>query len=297
MGFYDRDYQRGDYNERQPGFHLGGERTLTTNLVIVMFAIYAVQIITRGPRPPDDGWFTNLFSLHASVVKQPWHAFQFLTYGFLHDVWHFQHIIFNMIALWFFGRSVEYRYGKREYLTFFLVSVVVSGATYLAGEFVAHRELREIPSILGASGGISAIVILFCLNFPHQILYVWGVLPIPAWVLGILFIGQDIFGAIGRQSTDGPNVAFTAHLGGALFAFLYFQSGWRIERILPSSSTLRRLQPKPKLKVHDPESAEETEQAVDEILKKIQDHGRDSLTRRERRILEEASREYQKRRH
>src|SRR3954471_9128434 len=74
MGFNDRDYQRGDYYERQPGFYLGGPRTLTTNLVIVMFVIYAVQIATRGPRP-DEGWFTNLFSLHAIVVKQPWHFF------------------------------------------------------------------------------------------------------------------------------------------------------------------------------------------------------------------------------
>jgi membrane associated rhomboid family serine protease len=297
MGFYDRDYQRGDNYERQPGFHLGGERTLTTNLVIVMFAIYAIQFATRDTSTHEDGWFTNLFSLHASVVKQPWHFFQFLTYGFLHDVWSVQHILFNMIALWFFGRSVEYRYGKREYLTFFLVSIVAAGITYLGGELIAHRDLRAIPSILGASGGISAVVILFCLNFPHQILYVWGVFPLPAWVLGILFIGQDIFGAMGRKGVEGPAIAFTAHLGGALFALLYFQSGMRLERMLPSSSMLERLQPRPKLKVHDPESAEETEQAVDEILKKIQEHGRDSLTRRERRILEEASREYQKRRH
>jgi membrane associated rhomboid family serine protease len=103
MGFYDRDYQRGDYNERQPGFHLGGARTLTTNNVIVMFVIYAIQIATRGPRPPDSGWFTETFSLHADVVKRPWFFFQLLTYGFLHDVWYFQHIIFNMLALWFFG--------------------------------------------------------------------------------------------------------------------------------------------------------------------------------------------------
>jgi hypothetical protein len=140
---------------------------------------------------------------------------------------------------------------------------------------------------------------LFCLNFPHQILYVWGILPVPAWVLGIVYIGNDLYGAMARSGdgTGGPKVAFMCHLGGALFAFLYFQSGFRIERILPSGSMLERLQPKPKLKVHDPESAEETEQAVDEILKKIQDHGRDSLTRRERKILEDASREYQKRRH
>jgi hypothetical protein len=93
------------------------------------------------------------------------------------------------------------------------------------------------------------------------------------------------------------NVAFTAHLGGALFALLYFQSGIRLERFLPSGSMLQHLQPKPKLRVHDPESAEDAEEAVDEILKKIQAEGRDSLTRRERKILEEASREYQKRRH
>jgi membrane associated rhomboid family serine protease len=296
MGFNDRDYQRGDYNERQPGFHLGGPRTLTTNIVIVMFVIYAIQIATRGPRPPDSGWFTETFSLHADIVKRPWLFFQLLTYGFLHDVWYFQHIIFNMLALWFFGRSVEYRYGKREYFTFFCVSIVVAGATWVVGEFIAQRAWLPV-SMLGASGGISAVLILFCLNYPHQLIYVWGILPIPAWIFAIVFVGQDVLGTFGHHSADGPNVAFTAHLGGALFALLYFQSGARLERFVPSSSMIERLKPKPKLKVHDPESAEETDEAVDEILKKIQAQGRDSLTRRERRILEEASREYQKRRH
>jgi membrane associated rhomboid family serine protease len=290
MGFYDRDYQRDDYN-RQPGFNLGGARTLTTNLVIVMFAVYAVQLATR-----DSGWFTDTFSLHADVLKHPWMAFQLLTYGFLHDVRHVAHIIFNMLAFWFFGRSVEYRYGKREYLTFFLVSMVVAGMAFLVGEFIANRDVNMIPTLVGASGAISAVVILFCLNFPHQTLYVYGVLPAPAWVLGIVYVGYDAIGAVSRQSGEGPKVAFTCHLGGALFALLYFQLGFRLERFLPSGSMLERLQPKPKLKVHDPESAEETEAAVDDILKKIQEHGRDSLTRRERRILEDASREYQKRR-
>lgn len=294
MGFTDRDYQRGDY-DRQPGFYLGGQRTLTTNLVIVMFAIYAVQLATRGQRP-DSGWFTDTFSLHADVLKRPWFFFQLLTYGFLHDVWFFQHIVFNMLALWFFGRSVEYRYGKREYLLFFLTSVVFAGASWLVSEYIAHRQMLPIQ-LLGASGGLMAVLVLFCLNFPHQLIYVWGIFPIPAWVLAVIYVGMDLMGTFGHQAGDGPNVAFTCHLGGALFAFLYFQSGIRLERLVPSGSTFERLKPKPKLKVHDPESAEETDEAVDEILKKIQAQGRDSLTRRERRILEEASREYQKRRH
>jgi membrane associated rhomboid family serine protease len=296
MGFYDRDYQRGDYYERQSGFNLGGPRTLTTNLVIVMFVIYAIQLATRVTRTHDAGWFTDTFSLHADFVKRPWLAFQLLTYGFLHDVWHVQHIIFNMIALWFFGRSIEYRYGKREYFTFFLASVVFAGATWIVGEFIAHRQL--LPNqMLGASGGVMAVLILFCLNYPHQLIYIWGIIPVPAWVLAALYVGNDVLGAFGHEGGNGSNVAFTAHIGGALFALLYFQSGMRLERLVPSSSMLEHLKPKPKLKVHDPESTEETDEAVDEILKKIQAQGRDSLTRRERRILEEASREYQKRRH
>ena len=296
MGFTDRDYQRGDYYERQPGFYLGGPRTLTTNLVIVMFVIYAIQIITRGA-PPDEGWFTDTFSLQADVVKRPWLVFELITYGFLHDVWNFQHILFNMITLWFFGRSVEYRYGKREYLTFFLAAVVFAGVTWVVGDFIAQKQWLSNHQILGASGGIMALLVLFCLNFPHQLIYIWGILPIPAWVLAVLYVGNDLMGTLGHRAAGGSNVAFTAHLGGALFALLYFQSGIRLERLLPSSSMLGGLKPKPKLKVHDPESAEETDEAVDEILKKIQAQGRDSLTRHERRILEEASREYQKRRH
>jgi hypothetical protein len=95
-----------------------------------------------------------------------------------------------------------------------------------------------------------------------------------------------------------PNsgVAFTAHLGGALFGFLYYQWGWRFERWLPSGSLAKRFRAKPKLRVIDPDQIDSTDSRVDEILKKIQEQGQDSLTRGERRILEQASREYQKRR-
>ncbi len=297
MGFYDRDYQRG-YNGPQSGFSFGGSLTLTTKLVLVMFGVYAVQLLTRG-QPPNEGWFTDLFSLRADLVKRPWQFFELLTYGFLHDVWSFQHIIFNMIALWFFGRSVEYRYGRQEFLAFFLAAVVASGAVWMLGEYIANRQLTPAQA-LGASGGIAAVLILFCLNFPHQMIYIWGVLPIPAWIFAILFVGQDLLGASGRPIDGEQNIAFTAHLGGAIFGFLYYQWGWRLERFLPNEAWLKRLRPKPKLRVVDPDSPDDspddsTDAQVDAILQKIQEHGRDSLTRRERRILEDASREYQKR--
>jgi rhomboid family protein len=298
MGIYDRDYQRGYYGQA-PGFHLGGSLTLTSKIAIVMFGVYVVQMLTRG-QFPNDGWFTDLFSLHANFVKQPWRFFELLSYGFLHDVWDLKHIIFNMIAFWFFGRSVEYRYGRQEFLAFFLTAIVASGLAWTLGEYIANRQLTPVQ-ILGASGGISAVLIVFCFNFPHQMVYIYGVLPIPAWVFAILFVGMDIFGASGRPVGGQANVAYTAHLGGAVFGFLYYQWGGRLERLLPSGAMWKRLRPKPKLRVIDPDSPESsddsTDEQVDAILQKIQEHGRDSLTRRERGILEEASREYQKRRH
>jgi hypothetical protein len=119
------------------------------------------------------------------------------------------------------------------------------------------------------------------------------VIPMPMWVAALIIVAMDAFGAVKRSG----DVAFTAHLGGAAFGFLYYQWRWRLERWLPSGSLLKRLRPKPKLRVLDPDAPDNaTDSRVDEILKKIQEQGQDSLTRGERRILEQASREYQKRR-
>jgi len=293
MGIYDRDYNRG---YRGPsGFDFGGTTTLTTKLVVFMVVVYLVQLATRG-QPPDDGKFTDIFSLHADVFRRPWLIFEFLTYGFLHDPWSIRHILFNMVTLWFLGRFVENRYGPREYLAFFLCAIVFAGLTWAFGQLVASRQL--LPTMmLGASGGIMAVTLLFCLNFPHEVILIMDVIPIPAWLLGIVYVGQDLFGAMGRHTQGDTNVAFTAHLGGALFALVYFQAGWRLERLLPTNFSLASLKPKPRLRVVDPDSPEPSmEERVDEILKKIQEQGRDSLTREERRILEEASQKFQRRR-
>jgi hypothetical protein len=200
--------------------------------------------------------------------------------------------LFNCLAFWIFGRAVEQRYGQREYIAFFLAAIVFAGLTWLIGEWIS-RPQRSIP-MLGASGGIAAVLLLFCLNFPRQNIYIWGVFPLPAWLFAILFVGQDLLFAVQRRPDD--HVAFLAHLGGAGFAVIYFKFGLRIAGWLPDASWLARLRPRPKLRVRFAEDEEDTDELVDEILQKIQEHGQDSLTRRERQILEQASREYQKRR-
>lgn len=296
MGIYDRDYERNGGYDQQPGLRLDGSLTLTTKLVLLTFGVYLLQIFTQPAAPAfrgDFGWVTNNFSLYADTLTRPWQAFEFLTYGFLHDPIDIKHIVFNMIGFWFFGRAIESRYGHREFLTFYLIAIVFAGFAWYLVQWINVGAQVASPPMLGASGGLSAILILFAFNFPKQMIYIWGVLPIPAWAFAIFFVGSDVMGAVNRSG----NVAYTAHLGGALFAFLYFRFGWRTSNWLPSNFSLPKTKGRGKLRIHEPgEKESESDQRVDELLKKIQAHGQDSLTWRERRFLEKASQEYQRKR-
>jgi membrane associated rhomboid family serine protease len=295
MGIYDRDYERERSYEDGPGFHLGGQLSLTTKLVIVMCVVYLVQLLTQPKAPSypgDDGWFTNTLRLYPDVFLRPWLLFQLVTYGFLHSVSDFRHILLNMVGLWMFGRMVEDRYGSREYLTFFLVAVAFAGTTWVLGELAAHQGFAPWPPMVGASGGIAAIVVLFAMNYPNVTVLFMFVIPMRMWFLAVILVAYDAFGAIHRSG----DVAFTAHLGGAAFGYVYYRWGGRFERWLPSGQFFKQLKPGPKLRVHDPEQLDAQERRMDEILKKINEHGKDSLTWSERRFMQKASREYQKRR-
>ncbi len=288
MGIYDREY----YRDESRGFTLGGPsaRSMVTNLILVTVGIYLVDLFS-GDR------LTQYAALTSDTLLKPWLWWRFLSYGFLHDTTALGHILFNMLALYFFGRDVEGVYGRREFLWFYLTSIVVAGVAW-----AAVAQLDGTPPgvhVVGASGAVTAIVLLFILHFPHRTVLLFFVLPVPAWVLGVLILLMDFSGA----TRGGTHVAHTAHLAGAAFAFLYQRSGWRISRLVSSegrwSGGWRQwLKRRPKLRLHDPEAEEaRLREEVDRLLEKVYREGEASLTPAERRKLEAASRKYQKRRH
>ena len=195
-----------------------------------------------------------------------------------------------------FGRTVEAKYGRKEFLSFYLVAIVVAGVSWYLTNLITKNP-NSTSLLFGASGGVSAVLVLFAINYPRQNIYIWGVLPVPAWAFVVFLVGSDLLGFVksANASLDSTrsNVAFTAHLGGALFAYLYYRNQWRVSNWIPGKLSLPGTGPK--LRIHDPEDRDDkTDQKVDEILKKIQAHGQDSLTRSERRTLEKASKAYQK---
>lgn len=259
---------------------------MVVNLIILNVAIYLVDWLS-------DYKLSEYFAVQPDLFRRPWQCYQLLTYGFLHDPNQIAHILFNMFFLWMFGTPVEEIYGAAEFLRIYLVAIVVAG---LAWVLIQLANPDGVPMV-GASGGIMAIMMLYVFNFPRRLIYIWGILPVPAWALGVLFVAGDLLGALGSRQ-DG--VANVAHLGGAAFGFVYFRSRINLGRLLPRklsdlSGSMFRL--RPKLRIHDPaEEAVDLNRQVDEILEKIHREGESSLTKKERRTLEDASRRYQRRR-
>ncbi len=292
MGFYDRQY----YREENAGFGLRGPTTIVGTLILINIVVFvADQLFTQQ--------LGDLLAVHVQTLTRPWLWWQFITYGFVHAP-EPQHIIFNMLGLFFFGRDIEFTYGRKEFLRLYLTLIVVGAVAW-----ALINRLQGIDfsgPLVGASGAVAGIIILYALHFPNRTLLLMFIIPVPAWLVGILLVVMDALGALGwSNDPDGLNVAYTVHLAGAAFAFLYYRFRWNLGTLVPSSFSLAWFKPRPRLRVHDPDSDDEDREAadhralseeVDRILEKIHQQGESSLTRRERRILESASRQYQQRR-
>jgi membrane associated rhomboid family serine protease len=289
MGLYDREYSRGP----EPGFHLTAPTSATVQIMLLTAAVYVAQLAI-GER------FDDLFALKADWFTRPWTCYQLLTYGFLHSTRDIGHILLNMLIFFMFGRELEYKYGRREFVTFYLAAIVFAGLAWSLSEYayassVGAQQFASRVQTVGASGGIAGLVALFALNFPHRQVLLFFVIPMPMWVAAVLGLGYDVMGAVNRTGA----VAFTAHLGGALFGLLYYHFKWKLSNFLPSNLAMPRS--KPRLRVHAPNDESENENdefgdKVDAILQKIQEQGQDSLTWNERRLLEQASRKAREKR-
>jgi membrane associated rhomboid family serine protease len=289
VGIYDRDY----YRQEQPGLRLAAPRSAVAVLILVNIAVFIAEILFRKEGPLSRQELAYYLSANVGTLTDPRYWWQFLTYGFVHDPRSWGHIFGNMLVLWFLGRDVEEWYGKREFVLLYL-ALLVFGSVVWAGVNKLDPKVDPGTPLLGASGAVTGVVILYALLFPRRMLLLMFVLPMPAWVLGIVVVLWDIWGAMGRGD---PNIAYAVHLAGAALAFVYYQQQWNFSRLLGGRFHWPRLLSRPRLRVHQPDDADAaSEQEVDRILEKIHREGESHLTRKERRVLENASRQYQRRR-
>ena len=149
------------------------------------------------------------------VVHRGW-VWQFFTYMFIHSPTAITHLLFNMLALFIFGRQVEHQMGSREFLTYYFSTGVLAG---IFSFFVYLLSGNHMVFLMGASGAIFGVQLAFAVFFPRSIIYIWGILPLraPVMVLGFTAL-QVVFMITGAQG----NVAHVTHLAGFAFGWLYF---------------------------------------------------------------------------
>lgn len=142
---------------------------------------------------------------------------RFITSGFIHN--DYMHLIFNMFTFFFFGTSIERvfssefgRGGIFLFVAFYLLAIVFSDIP----SFIKHRNQHGYNS-LGASGGVSAIVFSWILFFPTEFIYIMGIIPLPGFILGILFLLYSYY----QGKRTGTLINHDAHLFGALFGILF----------------------------------------------------------------------------
>ncbi len=205
------------------------------------------------------------------------------------------HIVFNMVGVWWFGRSVEDRLGSREFLGFYLAAALFSGLAHVGLEAVFQRASITV----GASGAVMAIMAIYAMWYPRQQVLLMALIPIEIrWLIALLvaFDTLPIWSALaGQQVHDG--IAHGAHLGGLLFGFLYQIFELRLARGFgfgAASSWFKNRKRRQNMRLYTPgpENLDEDElkQKMDEALQKISEQGEASLTPQERKILSEASR-------
>jgi membrane associated rhomboid family serine protease len=178
--------------------------------LIIVAVNVAAFILTGSGRNAN---FQYLFGLQPVLFTRAHYYWQLLTYMFMHGSW--SHLLGNMIGLLFFGVYIEKQLGSKEFLLFYLLCGILCGAAslaiYLAAGFYGVL-------LVGASGAVYAVLLLFAVIFPRATVFIMGIVPAPAPLLVAIYAGIAVF-----EQVFGMNqgVAHMTHLSGFAAAWIY----------------------------------------------------------------------------
>jgi membrane associated rhomboid family serine protease len=175
-------------------------KLIAVNVVIFFLTAAGREIVLYGSLIP------------AYIIRNHFY-WQFFTYMFLHS--DITHLLFNMLGLFFFGSQVEKRIGSREFLLFYLLIGTLAGVFSF---FVYVLTGNYAVILLGASGAVYGVLLAFAVFFPFARIFVFGVLPVQAPVLVVVYTAIELFSQL---SGANSRVAHLTHLAGFGFAYLY----------------------------------------------------------------------------
>lgn len=195
-----------------PVEELPGPRPIVTRLIIMVnICVFAMWMFY------DLVFMSQNFTV--SWVALAEHRYwTLLTSVFSHNL--LIHIAINMFVLNSFGSIMEEVLGPWRYFKFYLAAGVMSSLAHalVSAFLIGEPEMAAV----GASGSIAGLVLLFSLLFPREKILLFGIIPLPAIIGAIAFIGLDIWGLVAQTEGGGLPIGHGAHLGGALSGIVYY---------------------------------------------------------------------------
>ena len=178
---------------------------------LVIAALNVVAFILTGSGRNLNAQY--LFGLQPILFIRGHYYWQLFTYMFMHGSW--SHLVSNMIGLLFFGVYVEKQVGSKEFWLFYVLCGILCGAASLA--IYAVGGYWQIV-LVGASGAVYAVLLLFAVIFPRSTVFILGLVPVPAPLLIALYAGVAVFDQVFGMN---QGVAHLTHLSGFAAAWLF----------------------------------------------------------------------------
>ncbi len=187
---------------------------LIFNLILAGFSVGGVQIdllITKyfALNPLQPVMFRDQLGGTVELGFYPW---QLVTYMFLHGG--FFHLFLNMFALWMFGVELENLWGSKKFFNYYMITGIGAGLSNL---LIAPLFTSVGPTV-GASGAVYGILVAFGYLFPDRSIYIYGILPVKAKYLVLIYMLIEVFAVAGGSDSG---IAHIAHLGGGVVGLIY----------------------------------------------------------------------------
>jgi membrane associated rhomboid family serine protease len=287
MGIHDREYarprQRGGFGR---GLGSGLQRkkiSVNTWLILICAAVFMFD--------PVVNYFMRewlyLSTDHAIWGLQYW---RFIGFQFLHA--NFQHLLFNMIGLYFFGPLVEQYLGGKRYLAFYLLCGIFGAVLYLILNLGGYIFGESVPGFLfndtgtplvGASAGVFGVLLAGAFMAPNVRVLVFFIIPMRLSTMAYGLVLLALFTVLfGKDNAGGE----AAHLGGAAAGWYFIRNPHHLNGFF---DFLGKADPTSKHFAWRGSNASQSE--VDRILDKIHKKGLQSLSTKEKKILHDASRQ------
>jgi len=273
------------------------QRSATVTILIINVVVFIAHHALEYYNLFD---VSRWFALSLSGLSNGF-VWQLLSFQFLHA--NLLHILFNSWGIYVFGRAIEEALGQRKFLTLYFTSGAIGGLLHVIGTWALPDHFGGYgAAVVGASAGLFGLLAAFGMLFPHERLTMLLFLILPVSITGrVLMIISGLIAFVGILIPTQGGVAEGAHLGGLLAGMAYIHwfrnsefsfdaPGWLSKFKRSRQPKLQRSGPLQKKPGNEFEefTPDFISKEVDPILDKISEHGIQSLTERERRILEAA---------